>query len=151
MPIIKKAQLIEIVFQGIAGGNTATKIQIPDQPYLRGVATWGIETFTSVDITTSPAGNVPMTLAQMKNAFLTLYMNDIESPNDIGEWIQTVPLSRLHNLQNASNETFSRMPFAMAGQKIYWEKCYITLSAQYANTANVAFLFLINFSGKTVS
>lgn len=140
--VTKKFQLIEVVNPGVAGaGNTAVRFQFPDQPYLRNKPLFGLEFFCGGDITTTPSGNTPTTLAQMKLGYLTLYLSDPDRPADLGEWVQLVPLSRLHNIQNAAADTFSRMPFNLVGQVIQWEKCYITLATAYANTANVSFLF----------
>lgn len=146
---IKKFQLIEVVNAGVAvTGNLGVRFQFPDQPYLRNKPVWGIEFFNVNDITLSPSGITPISFAQQKNAFLTLYLSDADNPSDLGEWVQLVPLSRLHNVQNNNTDTFARMPFNLVGQKVQWEKCYITLSTAYANVTNVSFLFGAYFSEK---
>jgi hypothetical protein len=143
---IVKSQLIEVVLPGIAGGgNPATTIQFPDQPYLRFRRVFGIEVFTSADVTTSPLGNTPISGAQMMLSFLTLYLTDPQSLNAVGQWIQNVPFSRLHLIQNAVPDPFVRQPYEMVGQKVSWEKCQIILAAPLNNTANVAFLFNVYF------
>ncbi len=144
-----KSQLIEVVLPGVAvTGNAATKIQFPDQPYLRNVSTLGIEIFTVNDMSLSPSNRVPLSAAQMKTAYLTLYLNDPENPADVGEWIQNVPFSVLHRTQNSATDPFVRFPYELAGQRIYWEKCYVTLPVAFANTADVSFLFNVYFKGK---
>ncbi len=148
---IIKSQLIEVILPGVAGGNQTTKIQFPDQPYLRNVNTLGIEVINVNDMTLSPSNKTPLSTAQMKAAYLTLYLNDIDNPQDVGEWIQNIPLAILHRVQNGSNDPFVRPPFELSGQRIYWEKCYITLPAAFANVADVSFLFNVYFKGKARS
>lgn len=145
MPKVYKSQLVEIISNGIAGGNTATKIQFTDQPYLRGKAITGIEIINSNDMSTSPTGNTPLSNAQMQKAFLTLYLTDPSNPANVGEWIQLVPFTVLHRIQNASNDPFARQMFDLQSPTIYWEKCYITLGSALSNTANVSFLFQVYF------
>lgn len=147
MARIKKTQLIEVVNLGVAGaGNQQTRVQFPDQPYLRNKPVWGLEIFNVGDVTTSPTSNAVISLAQQKISFLTLYSQDPDNPNDMGEWIQLVPLTRLHNTQNADTDAFSRMTFELIGQRVQWEKCYFTLATPFANTANVSFLIQVYFS-----
>ena len=143
---IRKYQLIEVVSNGIAGGNLAVKIQFPDQPYLRNKLIWGIDVYNSLDMTTTPSGNTPTTQAQSLLSFLTIYCSDADKPSDLGEWINLVPFSRLHLIQNGTPSPFSRIPFSMVGQKVQWEKCYITLATPLANVANVSFMFGVYFS-----
>lgn len=146
-----KSQLIEVVLPGIAGGNNTTKIQFPDQPYLRNVQTLGIEVMSNNDMTLSPSNRTPLTTAQLKTCYLTLYLNDPDNPQDVGEWIQNVPFAMLHRIQNAATDPFVRFPFEMAGQRIYWEKCYITLPVAFANVADISFLIQVYFKGKVRS
>lgn len=149
MPKVFKSQLIEVVNNGVTGGNQATKIQFPDQPYLRNKSITGIEILTNVDMTASPSGRTPITVVQMQTAYLTLYLTDAQNPDNVGEWIQLVPFTLLHRTQN-SGSTITLMPFVrqmyeLQNQVIYWEKCYITLSAAFGNTSDVSFLFNVYF------
>ena len=140
-----------MVLPGIAGGNQTTKIQFPDQPYLRNVQTLGIEILTVNDMTLSPSNRAPVSTAQMKTAYLTLYLNDVDNPQDVGEWVQNVPFALMHRVQNSTPDPFVRPVYELAGQRIYWEKCYITLPVAYANTADVSFLLQVYFKGKAKS
>lgn len=146
----KKAYLIEVILPGVTNpGTTATKIQIPDQPYLRGMKTYGLETFTADDCTKSPQQKTPISLAQAKLAYLTLYIVDPKIQQGVsagtGEWIQGVPFVRLHNNQNAATDAFARLPFDMEGKYVDWSKSYITLGQAYGNITDVSFLILVNF------
>ena len=145
MPKVYKSQLVELINPGISGGNTATRIQFNDLPYLRGKKITGIEILTSSDMSASPTNGTPISTAQMEKSYLTLYLNDANNTQNVGEWIQNVPFTLLHRIQNADNGPFVRQMYEMVGQVIYWEKCYITLSTAFANTTNVSFLLQVYF------
>lgn len=147
MPKVIKSQLIELVNLGIAGGNTATKLQFTDQPYLRNKKITGIEIINSSDMSVSASGNTPISNAQMQKCFLTLYLNDLSNPGSVGEWIQNVPFTLLHRVQNASTDPYVREAYNLAGQVIYWEKCYVTFGTALANTTNVSILLNVYFEG----
>ena len=148
MPKVIKSQLIELINQGVAGsGNGATKIQFADQPYLRNKQITGIEILNNDDMSATPSNRTPITNAQMQKSYLTLYLNDPMNPKSVGEWIQNVPFTLLHRIQNASNDPFIRDMFNLADQVIYWEKCYITLSTAFNNTTDVSFLLNVYFKG----
>ena len=145
MPKVFKSQLVENILPGVAGGSTTTKLQFQDQPYLREKNIFGIEVVNVNDMSLSPTGNVPLTAAQMETAYLTLYLNDVNQPNSVGEWIQNVPFTLLHRVQNASNDSFVRQMYELVGQVIYWEKCYVTFPVALANTAPVSILLNVYF------
>ena len=145
MPKVNKSQLIELVLPGVAGGNTAQKVQFADQPYLRNKMITGIELINSADMSVSPTGKTPVTNTQSQNCYLTLYLDDPNNRKNVGEWIQSVPFTLLHRIQNASSDPFVRQMYELNSQVIYWEKCYISLGAALNNTADVSFLFNVYF------
>jgi hypothetical protein len=146
MPNVNKSQLIEIILPGVATtGNQQTKIQFNDQPYLRFKKIQGVEVLNSADMTLSPSNKTPISNNQMRTAYLTLYLNDPQNPANVGEWIQNVPFTLLHRIQNASNDPFIRSMFNLNDVVIYWEKCYISLPVAYANTTDVSFLIQVYF------
>lgn len=148
MPKVIKSQLIELVWQGVSpGGNTGTKLQFQDQPYLRNKKITGIEVLNSNDMSVSPAGNSLLSNTQLQKSFLTLYLNDVSVPNSVGEWIQNVPFTLLHRVQNASNDPYVRQSYDLAGQVIYWEKCYVTFGQALGNTTNVSIILNVYFEG----
>ena len=148
MPKVIKSQLVEIISPGIAGtGNPATRIQLPDQPYLRNKEILGIEILTNSDMSASPSNKTPTTVAQIQKSYITFYLTDPSNPKNVGEWIQNVPFTILHRMQNSANDPFARQMFELVGQSIYWEKCYITLSSAFANTTDVSFLIQVYFKG----
>lgn len=144
MPSVIKSQLIELIFPA---NSTATKFQFNDQPYLRNKQITGIEAFNANDVSGSPSGNTVITAAQLQSSYITLYLNDPGNPQNVGEWIQNVPLSILHRVQNASNDPFVRKAYDLVGQVIYWEKCFLTFSQPLGNNANISFLFNVYFKG----
>lgn len=146
MPNVNKSQLIELILPGVATtGNQSTKLQFADQPYLRFKKIQGIEVLNSNDMALSPSNKTPISNTQMKGAYLTLYLNDPQNPQNVGEWIQNVPFTILHRIQNASNDPFVRSMFNLNDQVIYWEKCYISLPVAYGNTTDVSFLLQVYF------
>ena len=144
MPQVIKSQLIELIFPA---GSTATKLQFNDQPYLRNKQITGIEAFNANDVSNSPTGNTVITATNLKQAYLTLYLNDPGNPQNVGEWIQNVPLTIMHRVQNSQNDAFVRKAYDLVGQVIYWEKCFLTFSQPLGNNANVSFLFNVYFKG----
>lgn len=140
----RNTQLVEIVVPGISGGNQQQRIQINDQPYLRGASIWSLEVFNGTDITKSPQNNDVVTSALMKGAFLTLYLTDVSGVNGPGEYIQLLPFNTMHTLNNFVSP-FEFEPFELMGQIVSWDKCYITLGAPLANTANMSFLINVGF------
>lgn len=145
MPKVFKSQLVENILPGVAGGSTTTKLQFQDQPYLREKSIFGLECILIDDMSESPTGNVPLTAAQMKKAYLTLYLNDVNQPNSVGEWIQNVPFTLLHRIQNSASDPFVRQMYELVGQVIYWEKCFVTFPSALGNTANVSILLNVYF------
>jgi hypothetical protein len=150
MPKVYKSQLIEVVSIGVASsGNQTTKIQFPDQPYLRNKAITSIEIVTQGEMSESPSGRTPLTIAQMQKCYLTLYLTDAQNPNNVGEWIQLTPFTLLHRAQNSGSSTtsmpFVRQMYDLQSQVVYWEKCYISISSALGNTADVSFLFNVYF------
>lgn len=146
MQKVYKSQLVEIVLAGVAGGNQSTRLQFLDQPYLRGKHITGIELITSNDMNghTSPTGRTIYNL-QDYSAYVTFYLNDVQQPQNVGEWIQNVPLTLLHRSQNSQNDTFVRKAYELAEQVIYWEKCFFTFPIPFANATDISFLLNVYF------
>jgi len=144
MPSVIKSQLIELVNPG---GSTATKLQFQDQPYLRQKQITGIEVLNVNDMSASPTNNPVITTAILQKSYITLYLNDPGNPQNVGEWIQNVPLVLLHRIQNASSDPYVRKAYDLVGQVIYWEKCYLTFASSLANANDISFLFNVYFKG----
>lgn len=145
---VKKSQLVELKIFGVAGGNTATRFQFQDQPYLRFKPIVGLDTFTQNEVPVSPTNSETVTQAELNKAFLTLYINDVDNPSSVGEWMQNIPLAIMHRVaSNAGDNHYVLDPFLMAGQTIIWDKSYITLSSPLLNTVDNSFLFNVYFQG----
>lgn len=146
---IKKSQLVELKVFGVATpGNTGTRFQFQDQPYLRFKPITGLETFNVQDVPLSPTGATVVSATQLVTGFLTLYINDVDDPSSVGEWIQNVPLVLLKRTQDQTGGViapFVRQPFLLAGQTIIWDKSYVTLSTSLSNTTDISFLFNVYF------
>lgn len=143
MPYVFKSQLIEVVQPA---NSTATKLQFQDFPYLRGRQIFGIEVYTTNDMTSSPTAKTLPSTAQAKNAYLTLYLDDMQQgAKNVGEWIQNVPFVSMHRTQNASNDPFIRQMFELTGQIIYWEKCYWNFAAWTGVANDVSFCLNVYF------
>lgn len=144
MPTVYKSQLIELI---VPAGSTTTKLQFPDQPYLRGKQITGIETLINGDVDASPSNRTPISLNDFQKSYLTLYLNDVTVPNAVGEWIQNVPFVLLHRIQNATPDPFVREPYNLAGQVIYWEKCFVSFASALSPVTDVSILFNVYFKG----
>jgi hypothetical protein len=73
---IKRFQVIEVP---VPSGSTLTFFSIPDQPQLRNAKIQGIQVYTPTAITKTPlSGATPVTLADLKQSFLTLYQGDLQ-------------------------------------------------------------------------
>jgi hypothetical protein len=144
MPSVIKSQLVELVNPA---NSTATKLQFFDLPYLRFKQITGIEVLNVNDASKSPTNKDVVTNAQMIKSYLTLYLNDPSNPNNVGEWIQQVPLSLMHRVQNASTDPFVRQGYNLVGQTVYWEKCFLNFASSLGNTSDVSFLFNVYFKG----
>ena len=146
---IKKSQLVELKVFGVATtGNTGTRFQFQDQPYLRFKSIVGIDTYNNSDVPTSPTGASVITPAQLITGFLTLYINDVDNPSSVGEWMQNIPLVMMHRVGSpTTSNVFVFDPMLMAGQTIIWDKSYVTLSTPLANTTDKSFLFNVYFQG----
>jgi hypothetical protein len=144
MQTVYKSQLIELI---VPAGSLTTKLQFPDQPYLRNKQILGIETVIAGDMDASPSNRVPISLNDFQKSYLTLYLNDVTVPNAVGEWIQNVPFVLLHRIQNATPDPYVRTPYTLAGQVIYWEKCFVSFASALNPITDVSILLNVYFKG----
>lgn len=143
-PANKKTQWVELIVQGVSGGNTQNQINFTPQNYLNGMEVLSIETYSVNDVPLSPNQNALPTITQLKSAFLTLYMTDPDKPSDIGQWVYNVPLITLHRVQNGT-DAFTRELFRLSRSVISWEKSFISVSPALSNTTNISFLFNVGY------
>lgn len=131
---IKRFESVEIP---IPTSSTLTKFYFFDQPQLRQAKIQGIQVYTPTAITKTPlTGSTPATLADIKQATLTLYQGDLQI-------IYNLPLIAFNNIQDLTSPSVWELP-EMNDIDISWTKSYITL-ATAAGTTNVAFSFGIYY------
>lgn len=131
---IKRFESVEI---SIPTSSTLTKFYFSDQPQLRNAKIQGIQVYTPTAITKTPlTGSTPATLADIKQATLTLYQGDLQV-------FYNLPLIAFNNIQDLTSPSVWSLP-EMNDIDISWTKSYVTL-ATAAGTTNVAFSFGIYY------
>ena len=131
---IKRFEAVEIP---VPTSSTLTRFYFPDQPQLRNAKIQGIQVYTPTAITKTPlTGSTPATLADIKQATITLYQGDLQI-------IFSLPLLAFNNIQDLTSPSVWELP-EMNDIDISWTKSFITL-ATAAGTTNVAFSFGIYY------
>lgn len=131
---IKRFQVIEVP---VLSGSTLTFFNIPDQPQLRNAKIQGIQVYTPTTITKTPlSGATPVTLADLKQSFLTLYQGDLQI-------IYRLPLLALNNISDLTSPFLFELP-EMNDIDISWTKSSIT-TATALGTTNVTYSFGIYY------
>ena len=133
----KKFEFVEVVIPGVAGGATGTIFNFPDLPKLRYTSLLAMSIYSPNNITLTPAGNTPVTLAIIQKSFLVLYADDRQD-------LYRIPLTDLNRTQ-ASTDPFVRQLYEFSGQQVTWDKCYVQLGSAPANTTNLSFCFGIHY------
>ena len=124
--MLRKTYRTQVIEVAITAGTGNTKI--PDQAQLNNAIIFSIEAFTTNDITVSPlTGSALITLADFQKANLLL----VQGSENKG---QNIPLVRLHEMQNASNDPFTRSPLRWIDLVVSWTKCYIVAYSNFAST-----------------
>ena len=134
----KKFEFVEIVVPGIAvSGQSGTIWSFPDLPKLRYTSLLALSIYTPSNITVTPAGNTPMTVANIQKSFLVLYADDRQD-------LYRIPLTDLNRTQ-ASTDPFVRQLYEFSGQQVTWDKCYVQMGSAPGNTTNLSFCFGIHY------
>jgi hypothetical protein len=140
-------QAVEIIIQGVSGGQSGQTFSFPDLPYLRpsNARIKAITLYTINTITKSPLSGTPLaTIANMQTGFLTLY-GGVEGVKQGNEIIQKVPLFELNTIQNASTDPFNRKVFKLNSMQVDWTKCNVNFQTAPGNTTNIAVVFGVYF------
>ena len=134
-----KYELVELVCP--ASATPSTRYSFPDLPKLRYTALQAVESFTVGSILKAPSGNGLVTVADMKLAYLTLYINERQDA-------YRIPVLSLNRMQNSATDPFVRGLFEFQGQKVTWDKSYIEFGTTPAlsSTLNLSFLFGVYYS-----
>jgi hypothetical protein len=138
----KKYEFVEVVVQGIAGGQTLTRFNFPDLPKLRNTKLQALSCYNPEIISTTPNGNTVATKAILSKSFLVLYSNERQD-------LYRIPLTLLNNVQangaGTTNQTHQMFLYEFNDQNVTWDKCYIELGSSPANTTNFSFAFGIYY------
>jgi len=133
---IERFEAIEVA---VPSGSTLTRFQFPDVPQLRNAKISGIQVFTAGSITATPlTGSTPVTTADLKKSFLTLYQGDLQL-------IYSLPLISLNSMVNSAADPYTFELPAINGLTISWTKSYISLPSALSTT-NVAYSFGVYYN-----
>jgi len=132
-----KFELVELVIQT---GTIGQRFNFPDQPKLRYVKLNALETFDINDLTVSSTGNALVSAANLKQAYLVLYING-------GENVNRIPLISIHRQQSGATPS----PFVMSlaqyqGQQVTWEKSYILMGSSITAASTFSFLLGVHYT-----
>ena len=101
---------------------------------LRNAKVTGIQVYTAGSISATPlTGSTPVTTADLKKSFLTLYEGDLQL-------IYNTPLVGLNNIVNSAADPYTFELPAINGITISWVKSYVVLPTALSTT-NVAYSF----------
>jgi len=128
---IDRFEAVEIA---VPSGSTLTRFYFPDLPNLRNAKITAIQVYTAGSITATPlTGSTPVTTADLKKSFLTLYEGDLQL-------IYNTPMVGLNNIVNSAADPYSFELPAINGITISWVKSYVVLPTALATTG-VAYSF----------
>ena len=116
-------------------GSTLTRFYFPDLPQLRNAKIEAIQTYIAGAISLTPlTGSTPVTAADAKKSFLTLYQGDLQL-------IYNIPILAFNNIQEGAAPTsfVFELP-SMNDIDISWTKSFVSLPSALATT-NVAYSF----------
>jgi hypothetical protein len=141
---MKRYELVEvIVTAGASGGN---KILIGDIEDLRNdntqdIIIQGIEFFTVESMPLAPSGNPVLTTAQLQNLFLTLYISDEES-------IENLPCIRLNNMFESLATGTMQQQFErtrLENLVVSWFKSFFFLATPFATGTTFSIVFGVTY------
>jgi hypothetical protein len=132
-----KYELVELLVPGVATtGQTNTQWSFPDLPKLRYTSLLAMETFGVDTVTNSPNNVATPTAAILQKSYLVLYANERQD-------LYRIPLISLVRTQatTGASTPFVRALYEFQGQKVTWDKSFVTIANAPANTANFSFIF----------
>jgi hypothetical protein len=133
---IERFEAVEIP---VPSGSTLTRFYFPDLPNLRNAKISAIQVYTAGTITATPlTGSTPVTTADLKKSFLTLYQGDLQL-------VYNVPMISLNNIVNSAADPYTFELPAVNGITVSWVKSYVTLPTALATTA-VAYSFGVYYN-----
>ena len=127
---IKRFEAVEI---NVPSGSTITRFYFPDLPQLRNAKIEAVQVYVAGAISATPlTGSTPVTLADAKKSFLTLYQGDLQL-------IYNIPLVGLIDINDGAAPFVFQLP-SMNDIDISWTKSFVSLPTALATT-NVAYSF----------
>ena len=134
-----KVARFEAVEIAVPSGSTLTRFNFPDLPNLRNAKIDRIVFYTAGTITATPlTGSTPVTTADMKKSFVTLYEGDLQL-------LYNVPILEFNNIVNSATDPYQNDPLDIDGITISWTKSFISLPSALATT-NVAYSFGVYYN-----
>jgi len=133
---IERFEAVEI---SVPSGSTLTRFYFPDLPNLRNAKISAIQVYTAGTITATPlTGSTPVTTADLKKSFLTLYQGDLQL-------VYNVPMISLNNIVNSATDPYVFELPAVNGITVSWVKSYVNLPTALATTG-VAYSFGVYYN-----
>ena len=133
---IERFEAVEI---SVPSGSTLTRFYFPDLPNLRNAKISAIQVYTAGSITATPlTGSTPVTTADLKKSFLTLYQGDLQL-------VYNVPMIFLNNIVNSAADPYTFELPAVNGITVSWVKSYVNLPSALATTG-VAYSFGVYYN-----
>jgi len=127
-----KVARFESVEISVPNGSLLTRFPFPDLPNLRNSKIDRIVFYTAGTISATPlTGSTPVTTADMKKSFVTLYEGDLQL-------IYQLPILEFNNIVNSATDPYQNDPLDINGITISWTKSYISLPTALSTT-NVAY------------
>jgi len=128
---IERFESVEI---SVPTSSTLTRYYFPDLPNLRSAKITGIQVYTAGTITATPlTGSTPVTTADLKKSFLTLYEGDLQL-------VYNVPMLNFNNIVNSAADPYTFELPNVNGITISWVKSYVSLPTALSTTG-VAYSF----------
>ena len=133
---IERFEAVEI---NVPSGSTLTRFYFPDLPNLRNAKISAIQVYTAGTITATPlTGSTPVTTADLKKSFLTLYQGDLQL-------VYNVPMISLNNMVNSAADPYTFELPAVNGITVSWVKSFVNLPTALGTT-NVAYSFGVYYN-----
>jgi len=123
-----RLERFEAVEIPVSSGSTLTRWYFNDLPNLRNAKITAIQIYTAGTISATPlTGSTPVTTADMKKSFLTLYQGDLQL-------VYNVPMLTLNNMVNSAADPYTFELPAVNDLTISWVKSYVSVPTALATT-----------------
>ena len=132
-----RLERFEAVEIPVSSGSTLTRWYFNDLPNLRNAKITAIQIYTAGTISATPlTGSTPVTTADMKKSFLTLYQGDLQL-------VYNVPMLTLNNMVNSAADPYTFELPAVNDLTISWVKSYVSVPTALATTGVAILLVYI--------